>query len=30
MMFDRDIRIEFGSEHLLPAFCAGFNPGFSD
>lgn len=30
MMFDRDIRIEFGSEHLLPAFCAGFNTGFSD
>ncbi|HHY58508.1 MAG TPA: GNAT family N-acetyltransferase [Chloroflexi bacterium] len=29
-MFDKDLRIEFGSERLLPAICAGFNTGFAD
>ncbi len=29
-MSDTDVRIEFGDEQLLPAFCAGFNTGFAD
>ena len=29
-MSDNDVRIEFGDEQLLPAFCAGFNTGFTD
>lgn len=29
-MLDQDVRIEFGSEQLLPAICAGFNTGFAD
>lgn len=29
-MVDRDTRIEFGNEQLLPALCAGFNSGFAD
>jgi len=29
-MLDRDTRIEFGNEQLLPALCAGFNSGFAD
>ncbi len=29
-MSDNDVRIEFGDEQLLPAFCAGFNTGFAD
>ena|GEM_PF-1239870 len=29
-MSHSDFRIEFGGDHLLPAFCAGFNTGFSD
>ncbi|HAJ34826.1 MAG TPA: hypothetical protein DCL15_03910 [Chloroflexi bacterium] len=30
MMADKDTRIEFGSEQLLAALCAGFNAGFAD
>lgn len=29
-MSGTDVRIEFGDEQLLPAFCAGFNTGFAD
>ncbi|HQY90627.1 GNAT family N-acetyltransferase [Caldilinea sp.] len=29
-MLDPGFRIEFGSDRLLPAFCAGFNAGFVD
>jgi ribosomal protein S18 acetylase RimI-like enzyme len=29
-MLNGDLRIEFGSDYLLPAFCAGFNAGFGD
>lgn len=29
-MVDGDIRIEPGGDYLLPAFCEGFNSGFSD
>jgi len=29
-MIDGNVRIELGDDHLLTAFCAGFNSGFSD